>query len=154
MASKKLLINFSIDKQFQKDVSDAATAHFENYQSKRSDTDIYLNTLYILEEIAFNISLRTRYELFDEFYVGQTLPPLLKFYQGAYNITLSDLCGTAGNQVFRFWEGHIDSNKNVIWVNVTRKQQQLTLPENSNCRVDPHHFFTPSMVSRQKTVVQ
>lgn len=122
---KAVVIMYHTIDAFRYDVNVAAARHVERRSERKSTTPtvttpllwnasehqerrktaIYLGVCYLLEEIAVNLRVRIGEGIFHEYYLGETLTPLVKLYEGAYDVNVEELAGkNRPAKPFRFYE--------------------------------------------------
>ena len=132
--ARNVSILFQIDDNFRRDVRLASSAFLQTHSFPSSeDISSRLSVSYLLEEIALNVRLRVSRGLSDEYYMGNTLIPLLRLYEGAYLKNVRDLVNTRSNVnsiPFRFYEWVQRSGVVGQWIEVKDRSQD-TLDSNS-----------------------
>lgn len=102
---RNILVSYESVAAFREDVcQDIDDRLLKESASGHSLNKRELIKLYILEEIALNLRVRVFNELHDEYYLGDSyFKSLLGIYNGAYGISIEDLCGKSVAQQFRFF---------------------------------------------------
>jgi hypothetical protein len=112
---KLLVINYHTDETFKSDIEKAAVSHLRKHKAEFDKRELYLNTLYIIEEIALNLRIKLWLNIYDEYYIGKYHKPMLKLYQGHYNIGINDICEKSSSEVFKFFEGNKFETNKIQW---------------------------------------
>ncbi|WP_459858913.1 hypothetical protein [Dongia sp. agr-C8] len=91
---RNVIVAYHVLPPFRSDVDIAAWEHVR-HSSKTAENSVHhsLSVSYIIEEIALSLRLRVVGKILDEYYVGSTLPPVLKLYDGKYPIDVYTLSG-------------------------------------------------------------
>ena len=103
-AYRNVVIAFNTVPEFRNDVQECALAHVAKQPRHDPEQARRLAEAYILEEIAINLRVRVLDGVDAEFYYGKFLDPLVRLYQGRYDIDVALLAGTESRaRSYRFF---------------------------------------------------
>jgi tRNA-dependent cyclodipeptide synthase len=102
---RRVNILLGIDQHFRADIRGAALDYAARHQ-QFPETAALLSEKYIIEEIALSVRLRVISEIFDEYYIGTSLKPIVHIYQNKYLASPWELAGLEArpDMKFRFFD--------------------------------------------------
>jgi hypothetical protein len=97
-------ILFGIDTSFRRDVVTAAHEFADRHPPHLREVATMLSIRYIIEELALSLRMRAQRRFYDEYYIGESLIPARRLYDGRYMASPWQLAGVKPTgQPFRFF---------------------------------------------------
>jgi hypothetical protein len=111
---RNLYILYNLDDSFKSDVDLTVSEAIDRRHYHRShDTAKSLSLMYVLEEVALNLRLRHRFQVYDEFYLGPPLVVLVELLSGRHSWFLREIgfCNDYDTHRARFFSWGGDENR-------------------------------------------